>query len=224
MNRKSEQVTFSHRLVATLQSERSSRFHNVTTGDGSWFVLSYPRESVWEQSRDKVPAESATRLTQKSALFQSFGLSMGSSVLLVFQKGGCIIQHFFGILSCPVWLTKSVHILEENHWNVCTSGWTMHIRAIQGAPPNVIERLSLSRHRVQVAVQTSRQVTYSSSAISGTNLPDMRSHPHVQRTWTRVPHECLFVVFIITHKDGIPPQVKRKGETALQHDKRKNCG
>jgi hypothetical protein len=205
MNRKCEQVILSHKLVATLQSERSSRFHNVTTGDESWFILYYPRKSVWEQSRDKVPEKSATKLTQKSASFQSFGLLMGSSVLLVFQKGGCIIQHSFAILSFPVWLVKSVHILEENHWNVCTSGWAMHVRAIQGVPPNVIERLSSSRHCAQVTVQTWRQVTHSSSAISGTHLPDMRSHPHVQRSRTRVPHKCSFVVFMITHEDGTPP-------------------
>jgi hypothetical protein len=55
MNQKSERATLSHELLAIWQSDRSSGFQNMITGDESWFFLSYPRESVRVKSRDEGP-------------------------------------------------------------------------------------------------------------------------------------------------------------------------
>jgi hypothetical protein len=50
-----ERVTFSHEILAVLESDHRNRFQNFITGDESWFFLYYPRDSIWAQSRDEVP-------------------------------------------------------------------------------------------------------------------------------------------------------------------------
>jgi hypothetical protein len=67
-SQKAERVTLSHEILAVFESDRRTRFQNVITGDEFWFFLSYPRDSIWAQSRDEVPERISQKIDSEKSL------------------------------------------------------------------------------------------------------------------------------------------------------------
>jgi hypothetical protein len=54
-DQKSERVTYSRQLLATLEQQRPMDFEHIITEDESWFYLCNPPDSAWAKSRDMDP-------------------------------------------------------------------------------------------------------------------------------------------------------------------------
>jgi hypothetical protein len=62
---KAERVTLSHRLFEVLEKDEKNHFHNILTGDKSWFYLKYLHEPTLAAFRNEIPEKIKQKLTLK---------------------------------------------------------------------------------------------------------------------------------------------------------------
>jgi hypothetical protein len=55
INQKSEKVPYSNFLLTALMEQKTSGFQRSISGDGMWFFLYHPRDSIWAASHDESP-------------------------------------------------------------------------------------------------------------------------------------------------------------------------
>jgi hypothetical protein len=110
---KRNRVTFSRALLELLRREQENNFEHVVTGDESWFVLHYPNESIWVESRDEVPVRIKQTIDAEKCLISILWFVSGIHSLVDIPKGESYNSAFF----CNVVGSSLVE-------NICSgSGW-----------------------------------------------------------------------------------------------------
>jgi hypothetical protein len=100
---------------------------------------------------------------------------MESTALLMFRKAAHISQHSFAIPLYQVYLTERICVPEEDHLNVYTSTWTMHVHIMHGDPLNVFTQKRFAGCRTRFTARISHQQTSYSLVISSASSPDTTS-------------------------------------------------
>jgi transposase len=67
-DQKSERVTYSTQLLATLEQQQPMDFEHIITGDESWFYFYNPPDSAWAESRDTLPERIRRKIDTEKCL------------------------------------------------------------------------------------------------------------------------------------------------------------
>jgi hypothetical protein len=94
-DQKSERVTYSRQLLATLEQQQPMDFEYIITGDESLFYLYNPSDSAWPESRDTLPERIRRKIRTNKCLISVLWSVTGIHHLIDVPPGMKYSSSFF---------------------------------------------------------------------------------------------------------------------------------
>jgi transposase len=176
-NQKAERVTLSHEILAILESDRRNSFRNVIIGDESWFLVYYPRDSIWAQSRDEVPERIRQKIDSEKCLISVLWSVNGIHSLEEVPKGTA----YDSALVCDITVPRLVQGLCSDSARRSLKGCCIHLenarphnskRSAEWPRTTNIKRLSQPSHSPDIAPSDFSLFGYLKEKLTEYDIPD----------------------------------------------------
>lgn len=100
LEQKKNRLDISKEMLQVLRNEQRTHFHNVITGDESWFLFEYVQGSQWVLSKEDLITKTRKTNMQKKIMLSIFFNSLGPVVIDFLPSGTKFNgEYFIGILS-----------------------------------------------------------------------------------------------------------------------------